>query len=103
MKVQIAENLEEPFRERFSKLEEELEHYRSEYNKLRYEHSFLKSEYEHETAEHKRIIEELKLQYETEVSPPLPPPPPYFFSFLLTLSSNRVFCVHNYHTGRPWP
>ena len=68
MKVQIAENLEEPFRERFGKLEEELEHYRSEYNKLRYEHSFLKSEYEHETAEHKRIMEEMKLQYETEVS-----------------------------------
>ncbi len=67
MKVQIAENLEEPFRERFGKLEEELEHYRTEYNKLRYEHSFLKSEYEHETAEHKRIIEEMKLQYETEV------------------------------------
>ncbi|XP_071810483.1 centrosomal protein of 83 kDa-like [Asterias amurensis] len=67
MKVQIAENLEEPFRERFGKLDEELEHYRSEYNKLRYEHSFLKSEYEHETAEHKRIMEEMKLQYETEI------------------------------------
>ncbi|XP_038061633.1 centrosomal protein of 83 kDa-like [Patiria miniata] len=67
MKVHIAESLEEPFRERFNKVEEELEHYRTEYNKLRYEHSFLKSEYEHETTEHKRVVEEMKLQYETEI------------------------------------
>ncbi|XP_072026442.1 centrosomal protein of 83 kDa-like isoform X2 [Amphiura filiformis] len=68
MKVKIAEDLEQPFRERFSKLDQEVEFFRSEYNKLRYEHSFVKSEYEHQQAEHKRVLEELKLQYESEIS-----------------------------------
>ena len=67
MKVKIAEDLEQPFRERFTKMDQEVELFRSEYNKLRYEHSFVKSEYEHQQVEHKRVIEEMKLQYEAEV------------------------------------
>ena len=67
MKVKIAEDLEQPFRERFTKMDQEVEFFRSEYNKLRYEHSFVKSEYEHQQVEHKRVIEEMKLQYEAEV------------------------------------
>ncbi|XP_071490430.1 centrosomal protein of 83 kDa-like [Diadema antillarum] len=68
IKLKIAEDLEKPFRERFTQLESEVEHYRTEFNKLRYEHSFLKSEYEHEQAEHKRMVEEVKMQYETEIA-----------------------------------
>ena len=67
IKLKLAEDLEQPFRERFAQLEGEVEQYRSDFNKLRYEHSFLKSEYEHEQGEHRRVLEEVKLQYETEV------------------------------------
>nr|XP_054752286.1 centrosomal protein of 83 kDa-like isoform X1 [Lytechinus pictus] len=67
IKLKVAEDLEQPFRERFTELEQDVEHYRSEFNKLRYEHSFLKSEYEHEQAEQKRVVEEIKMQYKTEI------------------------------------
>ncbi|XP_030839312.1 centrosomal protein of 83 kDa-like isoform X2 [Strongylocentrotus purpuratus] len=67
IKLKIAEDLEQPFRERFTQLEQDVEHYRTEFNKLRYENSFIKSEYEHEQAEHKRVVEEIKMQYETEI------------------------------------
>ncbi|XP_054844676.1 centrosomal protein of 83 kDa [Eublepharis macularius] len=68
LKAQIQNDLETPMRERFRKLDEEVEKYRTEYNKLRYEHTFLKSEYEHQKEEHARILEETKLKYESEVA-----------------------------------
>ncbi|XP_048691537.1 centrosomal protein of 83 kDa isoform X3 [Caretta caretta] len=66
LKAQIQHELETPMRERFRKLDEEVEKYRTEYNKLRYEHTFLKSEFEHQKEEHARILEEKKIKYDTE-------------------------------------
>ncbi|XP_044310880.1 centrosomal protein of 83 kDa isoform X2 [Varanus komodoensis] len=68
LKAQIQHDLETPVRERFRKLDEEVEKYRMEYNKLRYEHTFLKSEFEHQKEEHARILEEKKLKYESEIT-----------------------------------
>ncbi|XP_062990756.1 centrosomal protein of 83 kDa [Elgaria multicarinata webbii] len=68
LKAQIQHDLETPMRERFHKLDEEVEKYRTEYNKLRYEHTFLKSEFEHQKEEHARILEEKKLKYDSEVT-----------------------------------
>ncbi|XP_043401907.1 centrosomal protein of 83 kDa isoform X3 [Chelonia mydas] len=66
LKAQIQHELETPMRERFRKLDEEVEKYRTEYNKLRYEHTFLKSEFEHQKEEHARILEEKKIKYDSE-------------------------------------
>uniref|UniRef100_A0A8D0L9U3 Centrosomal protein 83 n=1 Tax=Sphenodon punctatus TaxID=8508 RepID=A0A8D0L9U3_SPHPU len=68
LKAQIQHELEMPMRERFRKLDEEVEKYRTEYNKLRYEHTFLKSEFEHQKEEHARILEEKKIKYDSEVT-----------------------------------
>ena len=68
IKLQVSEEIDKQYRDRFMKLDSEVEHHRTEYNKLRYEYSFLKSEYEHEKQENHRILEELKLQNEAEVS-----------------------------------
>ncbi|XP_064633317.1 centrosomal protein of 83 kDa-like [Lineus longissimus] len=68
MRMQIADELERVYKERFGTLEAETERYRSEYNKLRYEYSFLKSEYEHDKVEQQRILDEMKLQHEAEVT-----------------------------------
>lgn len=46
LKLQLAEEIEEPFRRRTDVAETELESLRSEYNRLRYSCSFLKSQYE---------------------------------------------------------
>uniref|UniRef100_H2ZRX4 Centrosomal protein 83 n=1 Tax=Latimeria chalumnae TaxID=7897 RepID=H2ZRX4_LATCH len=67
LKAQIQQELEAPMRERFHKLDEEVEKYRSEYNKLRYEYTFLKSEFEHQKDEHIRVLEEKKIKYEAEI------------------------------------
>uniref|UniRef100_A0A8C8SR61 Centrosomal protein 83 n=1 Tax=Pelusios castaneus TaxID=367368 RepID=A0A8C8SR61_9SAUR len=68
LKAQIQHELETPMRERFQKLDEEVEKYRTEYNKLRYEHTFLKSEFEHQKEEHARILEEKKIKYDSEIA-----------------------------------
>uniref|UniRef100_A0A8C6VEQ6 Centrosomal protein 83 n=1 Tax=Naja naja TaxID=35670 RepID=A0A8C6VEQ6_NAJNA len=68
LKAQIHHELETPMRERFCKLDEEVEKYRTEYNKLRYEHTFLKSEFQHQKEEHARVLQENKIRYEAEVT-----------------------------------
>ncbi|XP_034628730.1 centrosomal protein of 83 kDa isoform X1 [Trachemys scripta elegans] len=68
LKAQIQHELETPMRERFRKLDEEVEKYRTEYNKLRYEHTFLKSEFEHQKEEHAHILEEKKIKYDSEIA-----------------------------------
>ncbi|KAM4677892.1 centrosomal protein of 83 kDa isoform 1-T2 [Discoglossus pictus] len=68
LKAQIQQELEAPMRERFRKLDEEVEKYRGEYNKLRYEHTFLKSEFEHQKEENTRVLEERNIKYEAEIS-----------------------------------
>ncbi|XP_065262077.1 centrosomal protein of 83 kDa [Emys orbicularis] len=68
LKAQIQHELETPMRERFRKLDEEVEKYRTEYNKLRYEHTFLKSEFEHQKEEHAHILEEKKIKYNSEIA-----------------------------------
>ncbi|XP_029457473.1 centrosomal protein of 83 kDa [Rhinatrema bivittatum] len=68
LKAQMQQELEIPMRERFRKLDEEVEKYRGEYNKLRYEQTFLKSEFEHQKEEHARILEEKKIKYNAEVA-----------------------------------
>ncbi|XP_028256680.1 centrosomal protein of 83 kDa isoform X2 [Parambassis ranga] len=68
LRAQVQQEMEAPFRERFSKLEEETERYRSEYNKLRYDYTFLKSQYDHQREEHARVLEEKRIRYEAEIS-----------------------------------
>ncbi|XP_066039479.1 centrosomal protein of 83 kDa [Chamaea fasciata] len=68
LKAKIYEELESPIRERFQKLENEVEKYRTLYNKLRYDHTFLKSEFEHQKEEHAHILEEKKIKYEAEIA-----------------------------------
>ncbi|XP_033889529.3 centrosomal protein of 83 kDa isoform X1 [Acipenser ruthenus] len=68
LRGQIQQELEVPMRERFSRLDEEVEKYRSDYNKLRYDYTFLKSESEHQKEAHMRILEENKIRYESEIS-----------------------------------
>ncbi|XP_020440814.1 centrosomal protein of 83 kDa isoform X2 [Corvus cornix cornix] len=68
LKAKIYEELESPMRERYQKLENEVEKYRTLYNKLRYEHTFLKSEFEHQKEEHAHILEEKKIKYEAEIA-----------------------------------
>lgn len=68
MKLQLHEDVEKPYREKFTLLDAEVEKYRSEYNKLKYEYSFLKTEYEHERQESQRVVEEMRLRHEAEVS-----------------------------------
>ncbi|KAL7982535.1 hypothetical protein Chor_010133, partial [Crotalus horridus] len=68
LKAQIQHEFDTPMRERFCKLDEEVEKYRTEYNKLRYEHTFLKSEFEHQREEHARVLEENKIRYEAEIT-----------------------------------
>jgi len=68
LRAQVLSDVEKPFREKLSQVDAELEKSRSDYKKLKYDHTFLKSEYEHESSEHKRIVDELTLRYEAEVS-----------------------------------
>ncbi|XP_009085226.2 centrosomal protein of 83 kDa [Serinus canaria] len=68
LKAKMYEELESPMRERYQKLENEVEKYRTLYNKLRYDHTFLKSEFEHQKEEHAHILEEKKIKYETEIA-----------------------------------
>ncbi|KAJ7414095.1 Centrosomal protein of 83 kDa [Willisornis vidua] len=68
LKAKIQEELESPMRERYQKLENEVEKYRTLYNKLRYEHTFLKSEFEHQQEEHARVLEQKKINYEAEIA-----------------------------------
>jgi len=69
LKLQLQGETERPFRDKFGRLDQELEKYRTEYNKIKYEYSFLKSEYEHDQVEHQRVLEEMKLRHEAEVCP----------------------------------
>uniref|UniRef100_A0A8C0USF2 Centrosomal protein 83 n=1 Tax=Cyanistes caeruleus TaxID=156563 RepID=A0A8C0USF2_CYACU len=68
LKSKIYEELESPMRERYQKLENEVEKYRTLYNKLRYDHTFLKSEFEHQKEEYAHILEEKKIKYEAEIA-----------------------------------
>ncbi|XP_069485904.1 centrosomal protein of 83 kDa isoform X2 [Ambystoma mexicanum] len=68
LKAEIQQDLEAPMRERFNKLDEEVERYRTEYNKLRYEHTFLKSEFEHQKEEHHRVLEEKQMKQDAELA-----------------------------------
>ena len=68
LRLQMTDEVESPFREKYARLEQEIEKYRAEYNKLKYEFSFLKSEYEHEKGENQRIVAEMKLRHEAEVN-----------------------------------
>lgn len=68
MRMQIVEEVERTYKERYQKQDQEIEDYRTSLNKVNYELSFVKSECDHRTAEYQRILEELKLQHEAEVT-----------------------------------
>ncbi|XP_071082118.1 centrosomal protein of 83 kDa-like [Haliotis cracherodii] len=68
LKLQVTEDLEKTYREKYYKQEQEIEEYRNSLNKVRYEFSFLKSEYEHDKLESQRVVEELKMQHDAEVT-----------------------------------
>lgn len=68
LKMQLHEEIEKSYREKFQKQEMEMEEFRSTCNKLKHELFFLKSEYEHEQTESRQILAEMKLQHDAEVT-----------------------------------
>ncbi|XP_077970134.1 uncharacterized protein LOC120331141 [Styela clava] len=68
IKAEITKELEGPLKDHVEAMDKEVEKYRGEYNKLRYEHAFLKSEYDHLKVDHKRILEELSLRHQAQIS-----------------------------------
>lgn len=68
LKIQIQQDLESRTKERFRKLNEDVEKYKDDYNKLRYENTFLKSQFEHQKEQHVRVLEEQKMKYEAEIT-----------------------------------
>ena len=68
LKQQIQVDMEKPFREKVAEIDGELDKSRSDYKKLKYDYTFLKLEFEHQSAEHKRVVNEMTLRYEAEVS-----------------------------------
>lgn len=67
IRMQLNEEIERTYHERFKNQEGEVEELRSTCNKLKHELFFLKSEYEHEQNESRQILGELKLQHDAEV------------------------------------
>ncbi|KAH3880537.1 centrosomal protein of 83 kDa-like isoform X2 [Dreissena polymorpha] len=67
IRIQISEELERGYREKFQRQDMEVEELRTTCNKLKHELFFLKSEYEHEQNENRQIVGELKLQHDAEV------------------------------------
>ena len=55
-------------REKYTHLDCQLQNLRSNYTKLQYAYMFLKLEYEHEQRQHARVIEEMKIRHEAQVS-----------------------------------
>lgn len=67
IRMQLSEEIERSYRDRFQHQEAEVEELRTTCNKLKHELFFLKSEYEHEQNESRQILAELKLQHDAEV------------------------------------
>ena len=67
LKMQLLDEVERTYHDKFQKQEQELSETHSELTKVRYELSFLKAEYEHVNVEHQRVIEEITLQHNAEV------------------------------------
>ncbi|KAL3851718.1 hypothetical protein ACJMK2_015445 [Sinanodonta woodiana] len=68
IQMQIRDELENAYREKMQRKEMEMEEYRKLNNSMKQELNFVKSEYEHSRIESQRLVEELKLQYDAEVS-----------------------------------
>jgi len=67
LRLQLSEEIDHSYRERFQRQESELDELRITCNKFKHELTFLKSEYEHEQNESRQIVSELKLQHDAEV------------------------------------
>ncbi|XP_041350468.1 centrosomal protein of 83 kDa-like isoform X2 [Gigantopelta aegis] len=67
LKMQLLDEVERTYRDKFQKQEQEMAETHSELTKVRYELSFIKSEYEHVNLEHQRVLEEITLQHNAEV------------------------------------
>ncbi|XP_052781716.1 centrosomal protein of 83 kDa-like [Mya arenaria] len=67
LQLEIGEEIDRGYREKFSRQESELDELRGVCSKLKHELCFLKSEYEHEQNESRQIVGELKLQHDAEV------------------------------------
>lgn len=68
LKMQVVDDMEKTYKEKFHKQETELDEYKTTCTKLKYEVAFVKSEFEHDKLENQRIVDELRLQQEAEVS-----------------------------------
>ncbi|XP_060580457.1 centrosomal protein of 83 kDa-like isoform X1 [Ruditapes philippinarum] len=68
IKMQVSDELERSYREKYQHQESEIEELRTMCNKYKHELFFLKSEYEHEQAESRQILAEMKLQHDAEVT-----------------------------------
>nr|XP_061817345.1 centrosomal protein of 83 kDa-like isoform X2 [Nerophis lumbriciformis] len=68
LKVQMQQDMDQPVRERFHKLEEEAEKYRSDFNRLRYASTVLNTQFEHQEDQHAGVLEGQRLRYEVEIA-----------------------------------
>ncbi|CAI9544266.1 unnamed protein product [Staurois parvus] len=68
IKIQIQQEIEAPMRQHCQKLSEMLKKYRGDYNRLRYEASILAAQIEQQKEEQIRVLAELKIKYEAEIS-----------------------------------
>ncbi|XP_033746476.1 centrosomal protein of 83 kDa-like isoform X1 [Pecten maximus] len=68
LKMQVVDDMEKTYKEKYHRQETELDEYKTTCTKLKYEIAFVKSEFEHDKLENQRILEEIQLQQEAEVS-----------------------------------
>lgn len=67
LRCQVREEVEGPTTEQLDALNCEIDHYREEFNRASCELGLLRTEFQHEQAEHSRLVEELKMRYESQV------------------------------------
>lgn len=68
LRLQLADEIEEPFRKRTETAEAELENLRSAHNKLKYSYSLVKSECDTAQSNHQSLMEELSAKYNMELT-----------------------------------
>lgn len=86
IQLQVEEEIEGSYKDKFKQHQKDYEALRSEHNKLKTEHIFLKSEYENDRKQYLSMLEENKMKYEAEVN--------FFVIWLLAV---KLSFKTNYH------
>jgi hypothetical protein len=67
LRRKIREELERPHLEQIDALNRDVDRYRDEFNGASRELALLKAQIDYEQADHRRVVEELKTRYDSEV------------------------------------